>query len=124
VWSKIVQIQLDQFKLYWNYHTPRKNPKKELISGIPPIEVYRNPETYGLARMSTPVNQQTIDALRDNLPYSREEALRWVPEDFDVAASQVYIALSSPKLEPRRGWEIFGEMAELLQDWTAEDSDV
>ncbi|KAJ7342550.1 hypothetical protein DFH08DRAFT_811633 [Mycena albidolilacea] len=46
VWSKIVQIQLDKFKLYWNHHTPRKNPKKELISGIPPIEVYRNPETY------------------------------------------------------------------------------
>ncbi|KAJ6495490.1 hypothetical protein C8R45DRAFT_824118 [Mycena sanguinolenta] len=122
LWSKIVQIQLDQFKLYWNHHTPRKNPKKNLVSGIPPIEVYRNPEAYGLVRMSAPVDQQTIDALRENLPYSREEALRWVPDSFDIAAKEAYEALNSPKLEPCRGWEIFGEMAALLQDW--ENTDV
>ncbi|KAJ7257231.1 hypothetical protein B0H12DRAFT_1218504 [Mycena haematopus] len=117
LWSKIVQIQLDQFKLYWNHHTPRKNPKKALISGIPPIEVYRNPDMYGLARMGTPVAQETVDALRENIPVSREEALRWVPDSFDIAAKEVYAAIGSPKLEPRRGWEIFGEMVQLLADW-------
>ncbi|KAJ6474303.1 hypothetical protein C8R45DRAFT_1160581 [Mycena sanguinolenta] len=117
LWSKIVQIQLDSFKLYWNNRKPRKDPKKNLISGVPPIEVYRNPELYGLARMGTPVTQETIDALRENLPCSREEAFRWVPGSFDTAAAEAYIALGSPKLEPRRGWEIFGQMAEILQGW-------
>ncbi|KAJ7859911.1 hypothetical protein B0H13DRAFT_1639798 [Mycena leptocephala] len=40
LWCKIVQIKLDEFKLYWNYHTPCKNPKKLLVSGVPPIEIY------------------------------------------------------------------------------------
>lgn len=125
LWSKIVQIQLDQFKLYWNYHTPRKNSKKTLVSGVPPIEIYRNPQAYGLERLSRPVPKEAIDALRSNLPYSREEALRWVPDSFDSAANDAYATLGSPKLEPRRGWEIFGLMAQLLQDWEdSEDSDV
>ncbi|KAJ6556661.1 hypothetical protein B0H10DRAFT_1967605 [Mycena sp. CBHHK59/15] len=125
LWSKIVQIQLDQFKLYWNYHTPRKNSKKTLVSGIPPIEIYRNPQAYGLEHLSRPVPKEAIDALRSNLPYSREEALRWVPDSFDNAASDAYATLGSLKLEPRRGWEIFGLMAQLLQDWEdSEDSDV
>ncbi|KAJ6538057.1 hypothetical protein B0H19DRAFT_1217911 [Mycena capillaripes] len=115
LWSKIVQIKLDEFKLYWNYHTPRKNPKKALVSGIPPIEIYRNPEVYGLARLSTPVDQETIDALRANIPLTREEALRWVPDQFDLLAAEVYAELGAPKLEPLRGWEIFGQMAELLE---------
>jgi hypothetical protein len=115
LWSKIVQIKLDEFKLYWNYHTPRKNPKKALVSGIPPIEIYRNPDVYGLARLSTPVDQETIDALRANIPLTREEALRWVPDQFDFVAAEVYADLGAPKLEPLRGWEIFGQMAELLE---------
>ncbi|KAJ7832305.1 hypothetical protein B0H13DRAFT_2256526 [Mycena leptocephala] len=101
LWSKIVQIKLDEFKLYWNYHTPRKNPKKALVCGIPPIEIYRNPDVYGLARLSTPVDQETIDALRANIPLTREEALRWVPDQFDFVAAE--------------SWEIFGQMAELLE---------
>ncbi|KAJ7100702.1 hypothetical protein B0H15DRAFT_876835 [Mycena belliarum] len=123
LWSKIVQLKLDEFKLYWNYHTPRKNPKKAMISGIPPIELYRNPETYGLKRLSTPVDQATIDALRDNLEYDREEAFRWVPDDFDIAATQAYETINRPKLDPRRGWAIFANMAELLQDADSMESE-
>ncbi|KAJ7133795.1 hypothetical protein C8R46DRAFT_1235384 [Mycena filopes] len=120
LWSRIVQIKLDEFKLYWNYHTPRRNAKKDLISGVQPIEIFRRPEAYGLQRLSTPVEQESIDALRENLPYSREEALRWVPEEFEIAARQAYIDIQSPKLEPRRGWEIFSRMAVLLEDWEEE----
>ncbi|KAJ7729856.1 hypothetical protein DFH07DRAFT_969376 [Mycena maculata] len=116
LWSKIVQLKLDEFKLYWNYHTPRKNPKKALISGVAPIEIYRDPAKYGLARLSTPVEQESIDALRGNLEYTREEALQWVPDNFDVAATEAYQYIGSPALEPRRGWAIFAQMAPLLAD--------
>ncbi|KAJ6474307.1 hypothetical protein C8R45DRAFT_935705 [Mycena sanguinolenta] len=107
LWSKIVQIQLDQFKLYWNHHTPRKNPKKNWCLEFLPSRC------IGILKR--------MDALRENLPYSREEVLRWVPDSFDIAAKEAYEALNSPKLEPRRGWEIFGEMASLLQDWENKD---
>ncbi|KAK7046463.1 hypothetical protein R3P38DRAFT_2508022 [Favolaschia claudopus] len=121
LWPKIVQKQLDSFQLYWNHRTPRKDEKKAMTSGVAPIEIYRNPELYGLKRLGRKVDQETIDRLREDLPYSREEAMRWVPDSFDDAAHEAYVTLCSPKLEPRRGWEIFGQMAELLVEWHNED---
>lgn len=116
MWSQIVQIALDQFKDYWNYHKTRNNSKKDLPSGVPPLQIFQNPEEYGLARLSTPVDTETIEVLRENLACSREEALRWVPDDFDTAARQVYEEMRCPKLEPSRGWAIFGQMIPYLED--------
>ncbi|KAJ6611237.1 hypothetical protein B0H10DRAFT_1809969 [Mycena sp. CBHHK59/15] len=117
LWSKIVQKALDAFKDYWNYHKTRKNAKKDLPLGVAPLEIFQHPETYGLARMSTPVEREAVEALRANLPCSREEALRWVPDHFDVTAWEVYKELGSPKLEASRGWEIFAQMAERLEEF-------
>ena len=86
-----------------------------MTSGIPPIEIYRNPATYGLQHFGVPVEQATLDALRANLEYSRHEALQWVPDDSDLLATQVYNHLKCPKLDPLRGWEIFSHMAQLLE---------
>ncbi|KAJ7113473.1 hypothetical protein C8R44DRAFT_930096 [Mycena epipterygia] len=116
IWPKIVQDSLDQFKDYWNYHKSRKNIKKDLPSGVPPLEIYRNPETYGLTRMSTPVDVEAVEALRANLDCSREEAFRWVPDSFELDAQAVYEEIGRPKLEPSRGWEIFGEMIERMEN--------
>ncbi|KAJ7633203.1 hypothetical protein FB45DRAFT_745629, partial [Roridomyces roridus] len=121
LWSKIIQIKLDEFKLYWNYHTPRKNPKKVMISGAPPLEIFRNPANYGLEFLGKEIDQDAINALRETIPSSRDEALRWVPQEFDDAAQEAYEQIGSPKLEARRGWVIFGQMAELIS-WAEEDS--
>ncbi|KAK7064872.1 hypothetical protein R3P38DRAFT_2406303, partial [Favolaschia claudopus] len=56
------------------------------------------------------VDQETIDRLREDLPYSREKAMHWVLDSFDNAAHEAYVTLHSPKLEARQGWEIFGQM--------------
>lgn len=116
LWSKIVQKSLDEFKDYWNYHKSRNNNKKHLPSGVPPLQIFRNPEEYGLARLSIPVEVEVVEVLRENLAYSRDEAFRWVPEEFDVVASQIYEKLRCPKLEPSRGWTIFGQMSPLIED--------
>ncbi|KAJ6572927.1 hypothetical protein B0H10DRAFT_1839008, partial [Mycena sp. CBHHK59/15] len=116
LWSRIVQLKLNEFKDYWNYHKTRRNDKKNLPCGTSPIEIFRNPDAYGLARLSNPVEQAAIDALRENLQYTRKEALRWVPDNFETAAQEVYEAIGSPTLEPRRGWEIFSIMAQWLQN--------
>ncbi|KAJ7478048.1 hypothetical protein B0H11DRAFT_1726137 [Mycena galericulata] len=116
LWSQIVQNSLDEFKDYWNYHKSRNNNKKHLPSGVPPLEIFRNPEAYGLARLSTPVEAEVVEALRENLACSREEAFRWVPEEFDVTARQVYEEIRRPKLEPSRGWTIFGQMTPLIEN--------
>ncbi|KAJ7074927.1 hypothetical protein B0H15DRAFT_792575, partial [Mycena belliarum] len=115
LWSKIVQAALDLFKDYWNYHKSRKNPKKTLPSGVPPLEILRNPESYGLACLSVKVERAAVDALREDLSCSRHEALQWVPDDFDKLAQDVYEALGHPKLEPSRGWAIFEDMVAELE---------
>jgi hypothetical protein len=106
---------LDSFKDYWNYHKSRSNPKKDLPSGVAPLEIFQHPEAYGLAQLGVPVEREVVEALRENLDCSRHEALQWVPDYFDVAAEQVYTELKRPKLEPSRGWEIFAEMAVQLE---------
>ncbi|KAJ7921356.1 hypothetical protein B0H13DRAFT_2230598 [Mycena leptocephala] len=115
LWSQIVQNALDSFKDYWNYHKSRSNPKKDLPSGVAPLEIFQHPEAYGLAQLGVPVEREVVEALPENLDCSRHEALQWVPDYFDVAAEQVYTELKRPKLEPSRGWEIFAEMAVQLE---------
>ncbi|KAJ6500212.1 hypothetical protein C8R47DRAFT_1317489 [Mycena vitilis] len=120
IWSRIVQEALDQFKDYWNYHKSRPNTKKVLPSGVAPLELFQHPENYGLACLSVPVEAEVVEALRDNLDCSRDEALQWVPDWFDIAAYQVYAELERPKLEASRGWEVFAQMAGLLESMDLE----
>ncbi|KAJ6590245.1 hypothetical protein B0H10DRAFT_1961177 [Mycena sp. CBHHK59/15] len=107
-----IVLKLNEFKDYWNYHKTHRNDKKNLPSGTSPIEIFRNLDAYGLARLSNPVEPAVIDALQENLQYTHKEALWWVPDDFETAAQEVYEAIGSPTLEPRRGWEISSIMTQ------------
>jgi hypothetical protein len=42
---------------------------------------------------------------------SREEAFRWVSDEFNVLAIKVYEDSGSPKMETLTGWAIFNAMA-------------
>jgi len=61
------------------------------------------------------VDQVVIDALRAQIPVSREESMRWVDDEFEVAARNAYCAIGEPSLDdPLSGWEIFASMANRL----------
>ncbi|KAJ7699470.1 hypothetical protein B0H14DRAFT_2649143 [Mycena olivaceomarginata] len=68
---------------------------------------------YGLENLAIPVTQEAIDELRALIDTPREDALRWVSEDFAVVANDIYTSLGSPKLEVLSGWAIFNAMAPL-----------
>ncbi|KAJ7277244.1 hypothetical protein C8J57DRAFT_1434370 [Mycena rebaudengoi] len=82
LWPQIVRHKLDEFKLYWNYHPSRKQEKKLMTSGAAPIEIFRRPQAYGVARLSQPVDQESLNALWADLSCTREEAMRWVTAEF------------------------------------------
>lgn len=44
------------------------------------------------------VPQDAVDALRNTIPVSRDEAMRWVDPSFEEAARQAYITIGSPSL--------------------------
>ena len=74
------------------------------------------PEDYGLENLAIPVTQEAIDALRGLIETPREEAFRWVSDDFDALALAVYNGVGSPKIEALSGWAIFNTMAPLIRE--------
>ncbi|KAJ6624691.1 hypothetical protein B0H10DRAFT_2174430 [Mycena sp. CBHHK59/15] len=110
LWPKIVQLCLDDFVEYWNDHKIRTQRGKLLPSGVSPNYSCDFPERFGLTKFGEPAPQHFVDALRQNIPKSREECYRWVSDDFDTKAWEVYGEIGSPKLILTDGWTIFCQM--------------
>jgi len=46
------------------------------------------------------VPQDAINALRNTIPVSRDEAMQWVDPSFEKFANEAYITIGSPSLSP------------------------
>ncbi|KAJ7897333.1 hypothetical protein B0H14DRAFT_2557937 [Mycena olivaceomarginata] len=108
-------IGLDKFVDYFNNKRTRKQQNRILPSGVAPNVVFDMPGDYGLENLAIPVTQEAIDELRALIETPREDALRWVSEDFAVVANDIYTILGSPKLEVLSGWAIFNAMVPLVR---------
>ncbi|KAJ7323684.1 hypothetical protein DFH08DRAFT_650902, partial [Mycena albidolilacea] len=86
LWPKIVQIGLDEFVDYFNNKKTRKQHGCILPLGVAPNVVFDMPGDYGLENLAIPVAQEAIDELRTLIDTSREEAYRWVSDEFDALA--------------------------------------
>ncbi|KAJ6568161.1 hypothetical protein B0H10DRAFT_2199975 [Mycena sp. CBHHK59/15] len=96
LWPKIVQLSLDNFVEYWNNHKIRNQRNKLLPSGFSPNYVSDFPEKFGLTYFGVPAPQHLVDALRENIPKSREECYRWVTDEFEAKAWEVYHGIGAP----------------------------
>ncbi|KAJ7849498.1 hypothetical protein B0H14DRAFT_3668187 [Mycena olivaceomarginata] len=115
VWPKIVQIGLDEFLDYFNNKKTRKQRNRILPSGVAPNVVFDMPADYGLHNLAIPVPQEAVQQLRGLIETPREEVFRWVSDEFDMLATNIYNGLGSPKLETLSGWAIFIAMAPLIR---------
>ncbi|KAJ7157498.1 hypothetical protein C8R46DRAFT_909396 [Mycena filopes] len=116
LWSQIVQIGLDEFVDYFNNKKTRKQHGRILPSGVAPNVVFDMPANYGLENLAIPVTQVALDELRSLVETPREDAFRWVSDEFDGVAREVYVSMGSPKLEALSGWTIFNAMAPALRE--------
>ncbi|KAJ7260158.1 hypothetical protein C8J57DRAFT_1637757 [Mycena rebaudengoi] len=110
LWPKIVQLSLDDFVEYWNNHKIRTQRNKLLPSGFSPNYICDFPERFGLTHFGEPAPQHFVDALRKNIPKSREECYRWVSNDFESKAWEIYYIIGAPKFILTEGWTIFCQM--------------
>ena len=63
------------------------------------------------------VPREAIDALRNTIPVSRDDAMRWVDPSFEQAAKEAYITVGSPSLQDMHtGWSISSAMAAVIRD--------
>ncbi|KAF8205391.1 hypothetical protein K438DRAFT_1819027 [Mycena galopus ATCC 62051] len=115
LWPKIVQIGLDEFLDYFNNKKTRKQRNRILPSGVAPNVVFDMPADYGLQNLAIRVPQEAVQELRGLIETPREEAFRWVSDEFDILATSIYNGLGSPKLETLSGWAIFNAMAPLIR---------
>lgn len=61
------------------------------------------------------VDQAVIDALREQIPVSREDSLRWADDSFEVSAENAYNVIGSPSLDNLLlGWKVFASMAQII----------
>ncbi|KAI0739840.1 hypothetical protein C8Q80DRAFT_1112091, partial [Daedaleopsis nitida] len=110
LWPQIVQQKLNNFVQYWNCHRVRSQKTKAMPSGTTPNDIYEDPESYGYEDLGICVDVSVVEHLRSKLVVTREEAFRFVDDDFKAAAEEVYAEIGSPQLVLERGWAIFGDM--------------
>ena len=112
----MLQIQLDAFVEYWNNHRIRTQKEKPNMSGSTPRHAFLVPAPPA-QDCKIPVDKEVVRALRSQIPVSREEAMRWVDDDFDRLATQAYEAIGSPPLNKfLNGWRIFEAMVGVIND--------
>ncbi|KAJ7737133.1 hypothetical protein B0H16DRAFT_1466405 [Mycena metata] len=110
LWPRIIQLSLDEFVEYWNNHKIRSQRNKLLPSGFSPNYICDFPARFRLVDFTTPVPPALVDALRENIPKSRQECYRWVSDEFDAEAWVVYERIGAPKFALADGWTIFCQM--------------
>ena len=115
LWSKILQGAIDEFRQYWNTHRVRGQANKQLPSGGTPNNILACPQRYGLENLSIPITDMAVvRRIRDELPVSRKEALRFVDDEFDAAAWEAYREVGSPLFRAITGWDTFAKMSDVL----------
>jgi hypothetical protein len=115
LWPKALQKSLDSFKTSWNETKRRTQSAKLMPSGCTPFELWHHPELYDGKALGIRVRQEHIDSLRADLQVSRKEAFRWVSDEFEAVADNVYAELGSPLLTIQTAWEIFSSMLNLIE---------
>ncbi|THU81695.1 hypothetical protein K435DRAFT_693004 [Dendrothele bispora CBS 962.96] len=124
LWPKIGQKEADIYVNWWNAHHIRSQAAKLLPSSTTPNMVLQSPECYGYRRWDIPIPQSAIDVLRGKIPVSRDEAFRWVDDEFNLAAQSAYQEIGSPELRCCNGWDIYKDMLDKLLEMYGEDAPV
>ncbi|KAH9943745.1 hypothetical protein B0H21DRAFT_779612 [Amylocystis lapponica] len=117
LWPPVVQRELNNHRDSWNKHQIRPQKDKAMPSGSTPTMFFRSPESFGGKRVPVDVPNTAVQALRDTLAMSREEAVWWVDDDFAVAAGNAHAILGCPPIDLGTAWAVFIQMVPLLNNY-------
>ncbi|KAJ7725460.1 hypothetical protein B0H16DRAFT_1268851, partial [Mycena metata] len=110
LWSRIIQLHLDEFQDHWNT-TPRRSQKFKLLPMAAPEMIFFYPERYDMLHGGTTVPAKLVEELRaTHLNKTRTEVMEWVPQVFDQLVGNTYEYIGSPGLHYTTGWATFGKL--------------
>ncbi|KAJ3727494.1 hypothetical protein C8R42DRAFT_694050 [Lentinula raphanica] len=100
LWPQVLQKHLDNFTEYWNNHRIRYQADKPNASGTTPQNAFTLPKSVaaGAEECRIDVDRAVVDALRNEIPVSREDAMRFMDDDFAARALAIYEAIGDNKL--------------------------
>ncbi|KAJ2931109.1 hypothetical protein H1R20_g5982, partial [Candolleomyces eurysporus] len=111
IWPKALQIQLDKFASYWNNHKIQTQRDKPNMSGPTPRHAFTAPDPAHYEKCYVEIDEMVIDVLRQQIPTSREDSMRFVDDMFSEFAEDAYEAVGRPDISDIcRVWDIFGAM--------------
>ncbi|KAJ7814946.1 hypothetical protein B0H14DRAFT_3090047 [Mycena olivaceomarginata] len=99
IFPPLVQAQLDEFRTYWNQHTIRSQPEKEMLSGHATADALEHPGLFG--GLDCEVGP-------------REAHLSWVTPDFDQIAADIFQTLPFSEITLENSWDVLSEMSHRL----------
>lgn len=118
IFVPIVQAELDEFCVWWNQHTVRQQPDKDMPSGHVPQDALEHPQLFGGLDCLIRLPKESIDNLRQYLAEEvgpREKFQQFFPNEFILVATQVHSALGSPEISLLTAWSIFTKMSDIIE---------
>ncbi|KAJ7136217.1 hypothetical protein C8R46DRAFT_614344 [Mycena filopes] len=119
IWVPFIQYRLDMFREYWNNHRIQRSKLKKNSSGHSPKTMMLNPKAGRITARdcSISVCPQLHNDLREIYGgvNARENAYRFVSQEFQSAADDVYWQMGRPEITLDSIWSIFSEVASRLE---------
>lgn len=113
-----MQAELDDFRETWNTRRVRYQSDKLMPSGHVPAHLLICAELYGGLDCRVNIPKEAVDELRGMLTDEfgpAEQHLKWVSDEFKAVADEVFLSIGSPVRELGSAWEIFAEMAPIVE---------
>ncbi|KAJ7433123.1 hypothetical protein B0H11DRAFT_2165057 [Mycena galericulata] len=116
IFAPVIQAELDDFVQWWNNHRVRHQHEKIMPSGHVPSHAMDYPELFGGLDCRIKIPPEAITDLRKQLeteegPKSDFQAWPGLTEEFNLRASEVYVAIGEPEIKLANAWDVFVQMA-------------
>ncbi|KAJ7196270.1 hypothetical protein GGX14DRAFT_575083 [Mycena pura] len=118
IFPPLLQAQLDDFRTYWNQHTIRPQPEKDMPSGHAPSDALEHPGLFGGIDCGIRVPKDAIQEFRDALSEEvgpRESYLAWVSPEFEQLAQDVFRSLDVAEITIQNSWDVFRDMSAKME---------
>ena len=116
LWPRLIQEELDHFRLFANTRKIRKQRNKILPSGVSPHYAYTFPERFGGCDCLQPVDVSIIKEILDDMKPEQQFLTDWgVPPEFAVQCADALqrIGLVEP-VNLKNVWVVFNAILNVL----------
>lgn len=107
LWPPVFQGVLDDFVEFWNTHRFQKQNQKDLPSGATLASIFHNLSNFGSQHLSIPIEQTVINRLYSDIAVSKDDAYKFVEEEFANIVTQVWERMGSPVCNTQTAWRVF-----------------